>query len=82
MSRYRSINKPLLTLCIAIRRYIEVRILMFPLLLPQDKDAGDISERVELRNRLQCKSFSWYLENVYPEKFIPDQNVKAFGMVR
>ena len=51
------------------------------LLLFQDKDAGDVSERVALRKELKCKSFKWYLVNVYPEKFIPDENVKAFGMV-
>lgn len=47
-----------------------------------DKDAGDISERVALRQRLKCKSFKWFLDNVYPEKFIPDENVQAYGMVR
>ncbi|XP_029089628.1 inactive polypeptide N-acetylgalactosaminyltransferase-like protein 5 [Monodon monoceros] len=28
---------------------------------------GDISERVELRKQLGCKSFQWYLDTVFPE---------------
>ncbi|KAI1307558.1 Polypeptide N-acetylgalactosaminyltransferase 11 [Halotydeus destructor] len=35
---------------------------------------GDISERVEVRQKLQCKSFEWYLKNVYPELKIPNSN--------
>lgn len=27
-------------------------------------DMGDISEQLDLKNKLQCKSFSWFMENV------------------
>ena len=36
-------------------------------------DYGDITERLELRKRLKCKSFSWYLEHIYPEQNMPDE---------
>uniref|UniRef100_G1Q850 Polypeptide N-acetylgalactosaminyltransferase n=1 Tax=Myotis lucifugus TaxID=59463 RepID=G1Q850_MYOLU len=31
---------------------------------------GNISELVELREQLGCKSFKWYLDSIYPEKYI------------
>lgn len=46
-------------------------------------DHGDISERLELRKRLKCRSFNWYLRNVYDnKKFIFDEQVFAYGNIR
>lgn len=44
-------------------------------------DWGDVSDRRKLRNDLKCKSFKWYLDNIYPELFIPGDSV-AHGEIR
>ncbi|XP_037971249.2 putative polypeptide N-acetylgalactosaminyltransferase 9 isoform X1 [Plutella xylostella] len=44
-------------------------------------DFGDISSRKALRENLGCKSFHWYLTNIYPELFIPGESV-AQGEIR
>ncbi|CAK1556413.1 unnamed protein product [Leptosia nina] len=44
-------------------------------------DYGDISSRLALRETLGCKSFEWYLKNIYPELFIPGESV-AHGEIR
>ncbi|XP_077601216.1 polypeptide N-acetylgalactosaminyltransferase 9 isoform X2 [Stigmatopora nigra] len=44
-------------------------------------DFGDVSERLALRKRLQCRSFRWYLEHVYPEMRIYNNTI-TYGEVK
>ncbi|XP_007886024.1 polypeptide N-acetylgalactosaminyltransferase 18 [Callorhinchus milii] len=44
-------------------------------------DIGNISDRIALRQKLNCKSFKWYLHNVYPEMRMYTDTV-AYGVLR
>ncbi|XP_019493444.1 PREDICTED: polypeptide N-acetylgalactosaminyltransferase 1 [Hipposideros armiger] len=44
-------------------------------------DYGDIASRLGLRHKLQCKPFSWYLENIYPDSQIP-RHYFSLGEIR
>eukprot|EP00794_Sanderia_malayensis_P020221 gene20221-22197_t len=43
---------------------------------------GDITERMQLRKKLKCKPFKWYVENVYPELKIPTDDTLSYGSIK
>ncbi|XP_063225589.1 polypeptide N-acetylgalactosaminyltransferase 16-like [Bacillus rossius redtenbacheri] len=48
----------------------------------KDISSGSLDERLSLKSRLDCKPFQWFLENVFPELRLPNEENTAFGQLR
>lgn len=43
---------------------------------------GTIDEQLDLKKKLNCKTFSWYVKNIIPDKFKPDEDSEMYGRLR
>lgn len=69
--------KQIIVICICIAffsydKYLISNILFLQIITgASNVEVGDVSDRLALRDKLKCKSFRWYLENIYPESQMP-----------
>ena len=47
----------------------------------KEECGGKPSKIIEIRQKLQCKSFQWYITNIYPELMVPSDGDFAFGQI-
>jgi polypeptide N-acetylgalactosaminyltransferase len=47
--------------------------------LPPDMSLGNLESRKELRRKLKCKPFKWYMENVVPDMYVPNMKGARAG---
>ena len=46
-----------------------------------DDELTSLAERIELRKRLKCKNFEWYMHNILPEVEMPPLNANYYGEI-
>ncbi|KAL8616544.1 hypothetical protein ACOMHN_036576 [Nucella lapillus] len=47
--------------------------------MTSSREVGDVTSRVELRQRLGCRSFGWYLKTVAPHLHVPSPHTVQYG---
>lgn len=45
------------------------------------QEVVDVKSRRQLRSDLQCKTFQWYLDEIWPENFFPSET-RFFGKIK
>lgn len=45
------------------------------------RERVNVTSRLRLRRKMQCRSFEWYLDNVWPQHFFPKSD-RFFGRIR
>ncbi|XP_043236677.1 polypeptide N-acetylgalactosaminyltransferase 1-like isoform X2 [Amphibalanus amphitrite] len=45
------------------------------------KDTTQVSHRMMVKKRMNCNNFKWFLDNIWPEHFFPDDD-RFFGKIR
>ncbi|VDM31015.1 unnamed protein product [Hydatigera taeniaeformis] len=43
----------------------------------RETEMGDVSDRKKILKDLNCKSFKWFIDNIYPELFIPGDSIAS-----
>jgi len=50
--------------------------------LTDQNELASLEERKQLRQRLQCKNFEWYMYNIIPEVPVPPMNAVLYGEIK
>ncbi|BFZ07652.1 hypothetical protein BsWGS_10691 [Bradybaena similaris] len=48
----------------------------------KDLDAGDLSQRFAIKDRLKCQDFPWFIKHIWPELLAYQEDSQVWGQVR